>query len=235
MHNLESCVIEVGQLNTNLQYALAFPILRRFEISGPIRGIITVLDSLHVPTLKDLHVIPTYGSTLYHQHADELLSSIANFHNRCSKGLSTIAELHIRLETEEGSQQAVQNLRDPQMLPNLQALHLLVHKSALPLSLFSEFVDMVEARRRSERTQQQRLACLSIDTVKYVDKPKIYLPASDPPFRRLLELGREGLVLMGSVTEEGMWRPLYTSTNVWNAEKEELRWSRFGYSDFLDD
>ncbi|KAK1225204.1 hypothetical protein PQX77_011884 [Marasmius sp. AFHP31] len=255
MHSLESCVIEVGQLNPNLQYSLAFPTLRRFEISGPIHGIITVLDSLQVPTLKDLHVIPAYGSTLYHQHADELLSSITNFHSRCSsrleklatpltlwgspnsprlaEALSTIAELHIRLETEEGSQQAVQNLRDPQMLPNLKALHLLVHKSALPLSLFSEFVDMVEARRYSERTQQ--LVCLSIDTVKYVGRPKIYLPASDPPFQRLLKLEREGLVLMGSVTEEGMWRPLYTSTNAWNAEKEELRWSRFGYSEYLDD
>ncbi|KAK1215413.1 hypothetical protein PQX77_021988 [Marasmius sp. AFHP31] len=226
--------------------------LRRLELSGHADSIERLMGLLHIPNLTDLS-IP--NSPIDRPRALQSLAGMLGRGSCCLKrfntsfrtftafdtiglyaALSTIEELHIRLNSRVSIRQAVNIFGTTGVLPRLRTLHLVIFTGAevLPEQFLQDLVDVVKARTRRGDidSEESRLTLVSIDTTTYAPLPKPKLRVNTSAFQQLLQLREEGLEVLGNVAE-GRWDPPYPVSTHWSFEEDERRWSRFGYSDWL--
>ncbi|KAI3603919.1 hypothetical protein WG66_004478 [Moniliophthora roreri] len=257
--NLRYCYLRISHhVDVDILSRHTLPRLRRFDLSGSYRSIISILDRLILPILERLD---TDTDEQIGPVADQVLFSIARLQLRSACQISslsapfslfsspssplimekvgTIHELRVLLSAEENNEQAFSNFLLPTMFPNLKVLHILYREPPEEvLSLFSRMVQMVESRRNPQTLRHglRQLEKLSFDVIRLSEMPDLRISTHLAPFQRLLQLQRGGLVLLGSVVD-GKWHSYY-GDGGWNDEdfrRSARRWARFGYSDWFYD
>ncbi|ESK80835.1 hypothetical protein Moror_4306 [Moniliophthora roreri MCA 2997] len=229
------------------------PNLRHFDVFGPFRSVLAILNCLSLPALHDLdmdfhesigtaadHLLTSLGRLqarsrchLRHISAPFPLFSSPNAPSLVEK-FGPVVELRILLSTEEDNQQAIDNFRNTNIFRQLTMLHLLFREQPDSEStLFSEVVSVVEARR-SSKAGVSALENLSLDLIRSSTSTDDHISAHLPPFQRLLQLEQGGLLLLGAVVGH-KWCSIYGDAH-WNSgdfQRAARRWARFGYSDWL--
>ncbi|ESK80826.1 hypothetical protein Moror_4314, partial [Moniliophthora roreri MCA 2997] len=229
------------------------PSLRHFDIFGPFRSALVILNCLSLPALQDLdmdfhesigtaadHLLISLGRLqarsrchLRHISAPFPLFSSPNAPSLVEK-FGPVVELRILLSTEEDNQQAIDNFRSTNIFRQLTTLHLLFREQPDSEStLFSEVVSVVEVRR-SSKAGVSALENLSLDLIRSSSSTDDRISAHLPPFQRLLQLEQGGLLLLGAVVGH-KWCSIYGDAH-WNSgdfQRAARRWARFGHCDWL--
>ncbi|KAL0064188.1 hypothetical protein AAF712_008910 [Marasmius tenuissimus] len=243
--------MSLGHHTNNDTSTLTLAPLRRLEFSGPIDIVGGLMGLLRVPNLTDVSILDCpfeYPSSL--QPLTDMLSrsscrlerlntsykwDTALAHPNTTQLLSyltTLRELHMDLSASGGFEQTLEYLQDTAVFPLLKELHLVIFVGAgeLPGPILEGIADLAKARRQGD----SQFSVLSIDTISYWGEPKPKLQATTPPFRKLLELQKDGLQLFGRIVD-GRWHLSHPSSTHWGFEGDEQIRSRFGYPDELED
>ncbi|KAK7043160.1 hypothetical protein VNI00_008514 [Paramarasmius palmivorus] len=255
LSSLRCCYLEIvsnGDVRGSQMIVLNH--LRHLEVYGPFLGTIEILKRLSLPCMKgfETHFI----EYLDKDAADAVLSSFAALQtrSRCSTrlfsapmmlftspscpaiadDLVSVQELALEVGTVNTINDDFSNLGKNRLFPNLRILH--ISFEDLSEALLSDVADVVEKRCRPNSRTSQRLEQLSMEVVIWKDRLPERILDTSPSFRRILDLQKHGLKLLGEVID-GTWHSSYRDTS-WTAgdlTRDERRWARFGYSDWLKD
>ncbi|KAG7086002.1 hypothetical protein E1B28_003525 [Marasmius oreades] len=253
---LENCHLSISSgFILDVQMVAFSPSLRYLEVLGPLSNMINLLYYISTPSLLRLFLSPPDCSTIPSVAAHRLLQSVVSFQTRSQcrlrrlrvpitfftsntsprnfDCLSSVQELHVCLEAHNSHQCFIQNLRNIDVLPHLKEMHVLVLYDRVEETFrffLSQFLDMVELRRRSAKSRSSRqssvmLESIEIDMIRKYGRPKVSISINYTISARLARLQREGLTLLGGV-RDGKLHPFHSSLNYWDIEKHEKRWSQ---------
>ncbi|KAG7088110.1 hypothetical protein E1B28_012135 [Marasmius oreades] len=232
------------------------PRLRCLHLSGTFSSVFSFINHISVPVLEDLSLDFWEQISPVSRH---LLSALSRLRTRSSfelkylsvplaifdcpdaptllENFGNIRELGLIMNTEESYDQALPHFLHLRVLRNLEILHLTFRGEPENGRLFTDILDLVETRRRptaEPSTPCTTLKMLSVKILKYPYFSTHHELVHLEPFRRLLRLQKDGLVLLGHVVE-GRWHTSYRDTR-WNpgdVTRAERRWHRFGRTDWL--
>ncbi|ESK93837.1 hypothetical protein Moror_13087 [Moniliophthora roreri MCA 2997] len=250
LSTLRYCYLEIASdTEVDDRQVVTLSHLRHLEVYGPYLGVIKLLDHLTLPSLGDFGM---HFKEFVNIVGDLILSTFVALQKRSSchpgflsshlmifsspsleEGIETVEELSLEMGTIIDNTQALFNLRTIKLFRKLRILHVLFED--LSETLLSQLADVMEARCRPT-SDTRCLEQLSLEVIQWDDRPKTLLSTRSPSFRRILDLQRHGLALQGEVID-GVWHSRYRDTRwcAGDVTKDERRWARFGYCDWLKD